>query len=216
MKNSIKYLLAAPFVVVTSLIISCGRSSDKFVITLYEIENGDTIAVEYEPTPEDFVPLIEEGYQYKEDSQILYWVKASQDKFEMIEHDMNLFAAYIKSNEKFIVDKSQIFEIPDDYIKNSYGIVCPLEDFLLCGILDKDNPNVGIYTLLDKKETYEALDNIKKEKKYDASDETLFLMRALAGINSKQLPYYAARNFESKSGIFSRIYLFFEPLENKQ
>ena len=216
MKKGIKYLLAAPFVFVTSLIISCGSSSDKFVITLYEIENGDTIEVEYEPTPADFALLIEEGYQYIADSQILCWAKASQDKFEMIEHDMYLFAAFIKSNEKFLVDKSQIFEIPDDYIKDSYGIVSPLEDYFLCGFIDKENPNVGIYTLLDKKETYDALEDIKKTNQYDVSDETLIIMRALAGIRSKQLNYYAARNFESKSGIISRIYLFFEPVENKQ
>lgn len=202
----------------TMMICSCGSSSNKteeagVQVPLLVVKDGDTVEVSRPITAEDITPILYDGYQFAESSDFGFFIKnAGQDRDKLMETDMMAVVKTIASNmdidHEFAFDRSKIVDGSEgDFLVDTYYCVYPLDKFLVVGFIDAKKPYIGRYTFLEKDEAESVGEELMKKSGKDFSQEQMQMMAALAFIlKQKEGPYFAAINFDSESGISTRMY----------
>ena len=204
------YLYIA-FVATVCLVCSCGE--EKPMITLYEVENGDTIEVKHEITASEIQEWLIDGYQFKEEDPLVLRYPNREEAPSVLE--LYAFLSYydvMKIEENKIKDLKELVQTIHRPIEAQVFIY---NDDNHIGIYSThDNPSQLSYGICAKRDGFNKYcEKLKENDEYSDYNETeLQYVTMMAFILSKSIPcYFTARSFESKSGVITRVLTACEP-----
>lgn len=202
-----KINLFVALVATLCLICSCGE--EKATITLYEVENGDTIEVEHEITYSEVQEWLVDGYQPREDSEFLRLKYNNKDEIPSVIELVAFLSCFddIKVEEGKIRNLKELVQTIHRPVEAQVFIYSDDNNHICIYSIDNSQPQIsmGVCTKRDGFNEYCA--KMKEVDGFSDYNETeLQYVTMLTMLGQSATPFYfTARNFESKSGVISRL-----------
>jgi len=201
------YLLLA-FIATAYFVCSCGEQ--KATIPLYEVENGDTIAIQHEITASEVSEMVFEGYNFDEDggSATLKYLREEDIPSDLELMGFLLYCGVEDDSLALNAFKASVQQIKID----STGVEGELFTYMDGDDLDlyyinKAYPHLSL-GIDAKKEAFDLYfkEMEKNAKQSNFSESQISLITILSILNAKTIShYYTGRSFKSESGIVTRL-----------